>query len=321
MLKNIQTKSILFSLVAIIMMSSCVSQKKYDDLMANKVRLEGEKSALEESLKIASERADRLDRQVKQLITDNTNLEEKLYSANQELEKLKADYKNLQELYDGVLSNSSKLGKDLAEQQARLQAIENDLEATRIRNEELSKNLLAREKRVQELEKILADQENAVKALRDKIKQALLGFQDSDLSVEIRNGKVYVSLAEQLLFSSGSIVVDPKGANALKQLAQAIKDNPDISIMVEGHTDNVPIRGNNQYLKDNWDLSVLRATSITRILTANGVSQNQVLATGRGEYSPVTVNTTPEGRAKNRRTEIILTPNLDDLLKILDGGN
>ena len=164
---------------------------------------------------------------------------------------------------------------------------------------------------------ILSNKDKAVQDLKNKISNALLNFKENDLTVNVKNGKVYVSLAEQLLFGSGSIEVDTKGVGALQQLAKAIKDQKDIQIMVEGHTDNVPIGKKSQYMQDNWDLSVMRATSITKILTKAGVSTNQITASGKGEYSPLVGNTSDQNKQKNRRTEIIITPNLDELFKIL----
>ena len=145
----------------------------------------------------------------------------------------------------------------------------------------------------------------------------MLNFKENDLTVKIKNGKVYVSLAEQLLFGSGSIEVDPKGAAALQQLAKAIKDQHDLQIMVEGHTDNVPVSKLSTYMQDNWDLSVMRATAITKILIKAGVSTRQLVAAGKGEFSPLSPNDSPQNKQKNRRTEIIITPNLDELFKIL----
>ena len=146
----------------------------------------------------------------------------------------------------------------------------------------------------------------------------MISFKDSELTVEVKNGKVYVSLAEQLLFGSGSITVDPKGQSAIKQLASALKGQEDLNVMVEGHTDNVPISRTSQYMKDNWDLSVMRATAIVKILVDNGVSADHVTAAGKGEFYPVDTNDTAEGRAKNRRTEIVITPDLDELFRILE---
>ncbi|MFM8914431.1 MAG: flagellar motor protein MotB, partial [Flammeovirgaceae bacterium] len=131
---------------------------------------------------------------------------------------------------------------------------------------------------------------------------------------------VYVSLSEQLLFASGSIVVDKKGEGALQQLAKALKDQKDIQLMIEGHTDNVPISKKSAYMEDNWDLSVLRATSISKILIAGGISPKQITAAGKGEFSPLNANDNAQNKQKNRRTEIIVTPNLDELFKILDAN-
>jgi chemotaxis protein MotB len=215
------------------------------------------------------------------------------------------------------LNNSGKLSRDLEQQKDQLIAIQSNLENTRKLNDSLSTSLVERERKVKELEQILANKDKAVKDLKDRITNALLNFKENDLTVKVKNGKVYVSLAEQLLFGSGSIEVDSKGVMALQQLARAIKDQHDIQIMIEGHTDNVPISKKSQYMQDNWDLSVMRATSITKILTAAGVSAKQITAAGKGEFSPLAANDNAQNKQKNRRTEIIITPNLDELFKIL----
>lgn len=173
---------------------------------------------------------------------------------------------------------------------------------------------------MKELEKILEDKDKAVNELKNSVSNALLSFKDSDLTVDIRNGKVYVSLSEKLLFKSGSYAVDPKGAEALKKVANVLKTQPDISVMVEGHTDDVPIAKGSGGVDDNWDLSVLRATSIVNILAKEGVTPSKLIAAGRGEFMPIATGKTPEIRQKNRRTEIILTPKLDELFKILEAN-
>jgi chemotaxis protein MotB len=146
----------------------------------------------------------------------------------------------------------------------------------------------------------------------------LLGFEGQGLTVTRRDGKVYVSLEEQLLFKTGSTVVDPNGVRALQQLAVVLANNPDISIMIEGHTDNVPFRQGSS-IKDNWDLSVMRATSIVRILLgAANIEPTRITVAGRGEFLPVDPADTPEARRKNRRTEIILSPDLSELYRILE---
>ncbi len=179
-------------------------------------------------------------------------------------------------------------------------------------------NLLAeREARLKELQAIIARQDSVSKRLNDILRKALLGFKDDELSVEMKNGKVYVSMSDKLLFKSGSATVEAKGKEALKVLADVMIKNPDVDVQVEGHTDSLPIK--TAVFKDNWDLSVIRATSIVRILTDEyNVLPTQVEASGRGEYFPKATNETKEGRAVNRRTEIILSPDLDEVMDVLN---
>ena len=180
-------------------------------------------------------------------------------------------------------------------------------------------DLAAKNARITEMQRILDQKDAATKALRQRVADALLGFNAQDVAVNVKNGKVYVSLSEQLLFKSGSTKVDPKGQEALKKLAVAIKDNQDVNVLVEGHTDNVPIKGTTASgARDNWDLSVMRATEITRLLTTGGMNPAQVTPSGRAEYLPLVANDTPQNKAMNRRTDIILTPKLDELFSILN---
>jgi len=181
-------------------------------------------------------------------------------------------------------------------------------------------DLAGKNARVAEMQRILDEKDAATKALRQKVADALLGFNSKDLQVNVKNGKVYVSLSEQLLFKSGATKVDPAGQDALIKLANALTENKDINILVEGHTDNVPIRGVVNGAKDNWDLSVLRDTEITRLLTAAGIDPTQITPSGRGQYLPVAANDTPQDKALNRRTDIILTPKLDELFSILNAN-
>jgi chemotaxis protein MotB len=165
---------------------------------------------------------------------------------------------------------------------------------------------------------MLHEKDRVLDDLREKVAEALLGFEGQGLTVTRKNGKVYVSMDEKLLFQSGSTVVDPNGVRALKQLAQVLARNPEISIMIEGHTDDVPFRKGSS-IKDNWDLSALRATSIVRILLeGSGIDPVRLTVAGRGEYLPVDPADTPEARRKNRRTEIILSPDLTEVFRILD---
>ena len=178
--------------------------------------------------------------------------------------------------------------------------------------------LIDREKKLKELQDMMAKKDAAVNSLKNKVAEALTGFKSEDLTVHMKNGKVYVSMQENLLFKSGSAKVDPKGIDAIHKLAEVLQKNPDIDIMIEGHTDNVPLKG--EKYKDNWDLSTARALSIVRQLTdKEGLDAKRLTAAGRGEFVPIASNDIPEGRAKNRRTEIILSPKLDELFKILEG--
>ncbi len=261
-----------------------------------------------------------LDEKINKLKDDTTNLGLQSRATVAKLATLEKEHNQLGTYYKNLLSSSGKQNRDMAQQQEQLLAIQQNLDNTRKLNDSLSTSLVERERKVRELEHIMANKDKAVQDLKNKISNALLNFKENDITVKVKNGKVYVSLAEQLLFGSGSIDVDSKGVAALQQLAKAIKDQKDINIMVEGHTDNVPISKKSQYMSDNWDLSVMRATSITKILTKAGVSDKQITASGRGESMPLAANDTPQNKQKNRRTEIIITPNLDELFKILESN-
>lgn len=225
------------------------------------------------------------------------------------------------------LEREKGLNEDLTEQQKKYD------ELMRLTGEEvasLSNNLMDKEGQLADKERLLKDREVRLKALEDivkkqddlmnalsdRIKQALLGFDADELSVEMRNGKVYVSMSDKLLFRSGSDAVEAKGKEALAKLGNALQRNADISIQIEGHTDSIPI--NTTRFRDNWDLSAARSTSVVRLLTSGtGMDPERLTASGKGEFNPIASNKTPEGRAKNRRTEIILSPKLDILMELL----
>lgn len=182
----------------------------------------------------------------------------------------------------------------------------------RQKEEELSK----REKTIAQLEGVIEEQNQKVKKLLQNVKDALLGFNSDELTVTQKNGKVYVALSDKLLFQSGSARVDKRGEEALGKLAQVLNTQSDIDVYIEGHTDNKPI--STAQFKDNWDLSVIRATSVVRILISKyGVNSLQIQPSGRGEYMPVADNNTVDGRSKNRRTEIIMAPRLDKIIDML----
>jgi len=282
-------------------------------MLAQKVKAEGELSDKTKEL-------DQLDKSFKKLKQDSIDLNQNLQNGAKRFAELNAEYEKLNANYKISLNKSGRLNLDLAQQRDQLLAIQDNLERIRKQNDSLSSSLAAREKNVKELEQVLAKKDKAVQDLKNRISNALLNFKENDLTVKVKNGKVYVSLAEQLLFGSGSTAVDKKGEGALQQLGKAIKDQKDIHVMIEGHTDNVPISKGSQHFEDNWDLSVLRATSITRILIKAGMSPNQITSAGKGEFSPIAPNDNAQNKQKNRRTEIIVTPNLDELFKILDAN-
>jgi chemotaxis protein MotB len=234
-------KSSLLLVIILSMLSSCVAKKEFDALMTQKSGLDNDKAQLENDLEVGNEKISRLEVQLDALKNEKNIVQNDFEIVDKELKELRSEYGRIKGLYDNLLTNSGQLNNDLSRQQKRLLVIEDDLEIQKKKNEELAVDLAKREIRVVELEKIIADKEAAVQALKNKVTTALLNFNEDELKVEVRNGKVYVSLAEQLLFQSGSIQVDQKGVNALKQLAGAIKSNPDINIMVEGHTDNVQL--------------------------------------------------------------------------------
>ncbi len=309
---------IVFAFFCFLFLSACVTQKKYDSLLADKIGLESDNIVMANRISANENTIELLEDQLEAEKEMVKSLKDKLKSADLSLDSLQQQYTTLNDYYDRVTSNSGKLNQDLAAKERQLLQMETDLAVTIQKNEELAANLAEREAKVQELEQVLADKEAAVNALKQKVSQALLSFKENDLTIDVTNGKVYISLAEQLLFNSGSTVVDAKGVSAIKKLAQVLKENADVNIVVEGHTDDVPINSGNKYLLDNWDLSVLRATSIVRILVDNGASHQNITAAGKGEFSPKAANDSASGRQTNRRTEIILTPKLDELFQILE---
>lgn len=285
--------SLLIPLALIVMLNSCATIYKCGDQVPLK------KPSMGKRLKAVVSERDQLCADLSARVKENTGLKNDIAELKGQYGDLQTKYKSLTNL---SLSQTDKLSKDLAAKSDELNAKE--------------KLLSEREKTLDEMKKIIARQDSITSRLNGILRNALLGFNSDELSVEIKNGKVYVSLSEKLLFKSGSSAVETKGKEALKLLAGVLEKNPDIDILVEGHTDNVPIK--TPVYKDNWDLSVARATSIVRILiTDYKITPTRLTASGRGEFFPKADNETAEGRAKNRRTEIILSPKLDELMKLL----
>jgi len=271
-------------------------------------------------------------------------------------QQYQTEKQNLQSIIDAQKGELNKKGKSILDkdteiaylnhknrnQDSTIKALEKKIKTLRDKNQELSKNsqqsIAERDKKLQEKDKELAErerllkekeqkltelqslmnrQDSILKALNNVVKNALLGFNKDELSVEMKNGRVYVLMNDKLLFKSASATIESKGKEALKKLASVLIKNPDIDIMIEGHTDNLPIK--NAIYKDNWDLSTARANSIVRILSGeHKVPEKRLTAAGRAEFMPRADNSTAEGRTKNRRTEIILTPKLDELFKMIE---
>lgn len=222
-----------------------------------------------------------------------------LSSTGQSLQNLQKEYENLKSSSGNTVAS---LSEDLKKKQMELEKKEKDLQE--------------KENKLKDLQGIINRQDSIMSALTNTVKKALLGFNPDELTVYMKDGKVYVSMSDKLLFKSGSPDVEAKGKEALKKLAEVLNKNTDVSIAIEGHTDNVPIH--TAVFKDNWDLSAARATNVVRLLTDEyGMDARRLTAAGRGEFSPVADNSTAEGKAKNRRTEIVLSPKLDELLKAI----
>lgn len=276
-----------------------------------------------------------LSKRTKSVLSERDQLCEK-YAAEQSVsQQLREDSTLLSQKIDSLgltidSINTTKAGleKDLSKLQQDYEEIVNTNlsqaeqfnRSLRSKSEELTKKeqlLAEREAAMTDLQRKIDQQDSITRRLNNVIRKALLGFKSDELSVEVKNGKVYVSMSDKLLFKSGSAAVETKGKDALTALADVLNKNMDIDILVEGHTDNVPFKSTVNY-KDNWELSTERALSIVRILTEdNGVIQTRVTAAGRGEFMPKVSNDTPEGRATNRRTEIILSPKLDEIMNLI----
>lgn len=235
---------------------------------------------------------------------------------------LKSTYDNLTASYDALEKNSSEaIAENIQKNRellAQLEAKEQALATENARLKTLEKDLKNRSEQVAELENLIAAKDAAMTALKNAISKALTDFEGKGLTIEQRNGKVYVSMENKLLFKSGSWAVGSQGRQAVQQLGKVLGDNPDIAVLIEGHTDNVPYKGNAQ-LSGNWDLSTKRATAIVNILRENAaINPENLTAAGRGEFAPIATNDTADGKAKNRRIEVILTPKLDEITKLLN---
>ena len=309
-------------ILLVLIATSCVSPKVYKELESKYATLKKENRSLKD------ENGDLLKAKNK-AANDLAELQAKYDAAVKRRDQLESDYAvtkskydTLKASYDALDANSSSAiaanTQKNRELLAQLETKEQALAAENARLSQLKKELESRSQRVADLESIIASKEAEMTALKNAISSALTDFEGKGLTVEQRNGKVYVSMENKLLFESGSWAVGSQGRKAVKQLGTVLGDNPDISVLIEGHTDDAPYspRGN---INNNWDLSTKRATAIVSILQENNnIKADNLTAAGRGEFAPIAPNTTPEGKAKNRRIEVILTPKLDKITNLLN---
>lgn len=340
MLDKITKMKIKFLIIctALIALSSCVPQRLMEETKAKLSTCETESAAAKKNAtELEAKNAEMKETIVKEekelagLQRDTAIMGTNLRLLSNKYDKLNLVNDQLLDKYNRMLAGSekdnAKLSGQLQMTQEQLLKKEDELKALELKlNKQqqdldaLSIELKKREARVNELEEVLKKKDQATADLKKKLQDALMGFEGKGLTITQKNGKVYVSMDESLLFESGKTAVQPKGIEALKNVAKVLEQNADINVLIEGHTDDVPMVGKGE-IKDNWDLSVIRATSVTKIILQNSKTEpTRITSAGRGEFFPLDAAKTPEARKKNRRTEIILTPKLDELLKVL-GSN
>lgn len=317
-------KKISIGLVVFALTTSCVSKKVYTDLENKYTDLK------KENRKLLDEGEDCI-KAKNDLELDNTSLKSELEKTKSERDNLQADYaaatknlKILQASYSALEKNSDEaLAANMNKNRELLTQLETKQKALTTEQDRLNKlkaELDSSSKRLSELEAYIAAKDASMKKLKETLSKALNAFEGKGLTVEQKNGKVYVSMENKLLFQTGSWAVGVEGKKAVVEVGKVLAQNPDISVLIEGHTDNDKIIGNiGGGIESNWDLSTKRATAIVNILGENsGIQKKNLTAAGRGEFAPIMSNDTPEGKAKNRRIEIILTPKLDEISKMLN---
>ena len=322
---------IAISICVALLLSGCVTKQKYNELQNQYKKCQNELTYVtaenvdfNNAKKQLTSQVEALTKESEQLKKDTLSLSRRLRQSERDLAKASKDYDDLlkdftrlnahnQNQMNDLMINIDKYKDELDAKEKLLSAQQDSLNLAKA-------DLAAKEARIEEMQNILNQKDAEVKALKDKVSAALKGFEGSGLNVYEKDGKVYVSMDDKLLFASGSWEINAQGLNAIKNLASVLENEKEIFVLIEGHTDNVPYRGNGQ-VKDNWDLSVMRATSVVKALLQNGnIEPVRLSASGRSEYLPIDSENTAEARAKNRRTEIILTPNLDQLFKLIQNN-
>ncbi len=334
---NKPTLVILIITVLAVASVSCVPGKKYRTLQDKSRQFMTERDDFKTENITLSMANRELEARIAELEKETGTIKQDLTRATGERDKIREDYNLIlgkyndlqnaqEELIRGNVSETRKLltelqaaQESLRQKEEILRQLELNLDTKKTALDELTFELEKRNARMAELEKILDSQKRIAQELKNKVSEALLGFENNGLTVTMKNGKVYVSLDEKLLFRSASWEIDANGRNALRKLAGVLEKNPGIQILIEGHTDNVPYNPGSGQLKDNWDLSVKRATTVVRVLLEGSkIDPKRLTAGGRSEYIPVDPSNTQEARTKNRRTEIVLTPDLTELYQLID---
>ena len=294
--------------------TSCVSSKIFNEIESRYATLKGENTSLETAHKQLIKNYDSLRYHYGELVGQYEKQSQLLATTSGTLATLKDAYVALEQNSNEALQASIEKNRGLLEE---IQIKEGELLSERTRLDSLKRELSSRIARVEELEGLVADKEALMSALKTALIDALVSFKGNGLSVEQRDGKIYVSMKNKLLFQSGSWSVGNTGKQALKQLGSVLAANPEIAVLIEGHTDSDPYIGNDN-LSGNWDLSTKRATEIVKLLLKNNkIKAENLTAAGRGQHQPLATNKTAAGKAKNRRTEVILTPKLDKIAALL----
>ena len=335
-------KSSLISGIAAILLSSlifsCVSPRILDDLKKKNERCETENAKLKKQNEEVTSKNNEMIVELEDLRAKMKGLVRDTTILGSSLSKLIKNYNQVNDLYELLLQKNKELlagnvtqtgnlmtklqmtEEDLQKKEDELRLLERQLNKKRSDLDEALAQLQEREAKVNELEQIIADQDKAVTDLKNRVAAALKGFEGNGLSIEEKNGKVYVSMEAKLLFASGSIKIDSKGKSALVKLAKVLEQSNDVNVLVVGHTDTDKFQGGGD-IKDNWDLSVLRATAVVKIMKESSkIDPVRLTAAGRGPYFPVDTGTSKASKAKNRRIEVILTPDLDALYKLLESN-
>ena len=315
-------KKILVLSLIISVSSSCVSSKIYKELDGKYTSLKNDYDSLStQNEAVINERnssqnqLDQLQKKYDSIITDRNALQQELTALHKKYEALNESYSALEQNSSKEIADNIQKNRELL---AQLEAKELALAAENDRLLKLEADMQERSQRIAELELLITSKDQAMRDLKNAISSALTAFEGKGLTVEQRNGKVYVSMENKLLFKSGSWAIGSKGRIAIEQLGSVLADNPEIAVLIEGHTDNDPFSSSGQ-IANNWDLSTKRATAIVQILSENAsINPESLTAAGRGEYAPIASNDDTEGKAKNRRIEVILTPKLDEISKLLN---